>query len=212
MAANARHSHASVEHYTPKAIVEAARYALGGIDLDPASCALAQETVQAACWYHPPADGLELPWEGRVFCNPPTPAALWWAKAMAERKARGCSVVFVGFSVELLQTAQTVSPFTIPHPLDFPCCFPARRVAYDQPIEQAIEQAKIKLTRAEGHETRMAIAAGKLLRLQAQRQAGVRIVSGDSPPHSSMIVCASDDAGIRTRFREAFAPFGKVTR
>lgn len=207
MAANARHSHASVEHYTPKPIVEAARYALGAIDLDPASCTLAQETVQAASWYALPANGLELPWEGRVFCNPPTPAALWWAKAMAERKARGCSVVFVGFSVELLQTAQS---HDCAHPLDFPCCFPARRVAYDQPIEQAIINLEIKIAKAASNAAH-ATMARKLQALVNDRDAGVRVVSGDSPPHSSMIVCASDDAGIRTRFRCAFEPFGKVT-
>lgn len=37
----------SEEYYTPAPIVEAAREVLGGIDLDPASCDMAQETVRA---------------------------------------------------------------------------------------------------------------------------------------------------------------------
>lgn len=210
MAANARHSHASVEHYTPKPIVEAARYALGAIDLDPASCKLAQETVQASVFYRLPNNGRELPWYGRVFCNPPMPAALWWSRAMAEREVRGCSVVFVGFSVELLQTAQS---HACAHPLDFPCCFPAKRVAYDQPIEQAQRATEDKLEQAvrkNAADNVINRLRARVIALHAARLEGVRIVSGDSPPHSSMIVCASSDPGICARFREAFGEFGKV--
>ena len=59
------------EWYTPRAVVEAARAVMGGIDLDPASCAMAQESVQAARWYGEAEDGLSLPWIGRMWLNPP---------------------------------------------------------------------------------------------------------------------------------------------
>lgn len=63
----------SDEQNTPRWIIETARAVMGGIDLDPASNARAQETVRASNWYGLDVgrDGLLLPWAGRVWCNPP---------------------------------------------------------------------------------------------------------------------------------------------
>jgi phage N-6-adenine-methyltransferase len=59
------------EWYTPAKYIEAAREVMGGIDLDPATCAEAQAVVQAAQWYSREDDGLSLSWHGRVWLNPP---------------------------------------------------------------------------------------------------------------------------------------------
>lgn len=59
------------EWYTPKKYVDAARNVLGHIDLDPASCAYANKTVQAERFYSVEDDGLTKEWHGNVWMNPP---------------------------------------------------------------------------------------------------------------------------------------------
>jgi phage N-6-adenine-methyltransferase len=79
------------EWYTPKEYVEAARKALGVIELDPASSEIAQQIVKAKHFYTKERDGLSRKWEGRVWLNPPysQPAVQQFIeKLVAEVKAR----------------------------------------------------------------------------------------------------------------------------
>jgi hypothetical protein len=59
------------EWYTPARFVNAARQVMGRIDLDPASCAFANATVQATRFYTQADDGYRQPWHGAVWLNPP---------------------------------------------------------------------------------------------------------------------------------------------
>lgn len=60
-----------IEYYTPAVYVEAARSVMGSIDLDPASCQQANETVRAAQYFTIHTDGLVQHWTGNVWLNPP---------------------------------------------------------------------------------------------------------------------------------------------
>lgn len=60
-----------MEGYTPALYVEAARRVMGAINVDPASNDRAQAIVQADTYYTQKESGLDKPWRGAVFLNPP---------------------------------------------------------------------------------------------------------------------------------------------
>lgn len=197
----ALHSSEHAEHYTPSLIVEPVRRVLGGIDLDPASCAAANETVQAT--HYLSESGLAVPWgpmgalslglvgaPTRVFLNPPggklstktlepiesgpgySSAAVWWAKLHDEwRAGRVECAIFVCFSLNVFQNTQA-DELATPPPQAFPFCVPRKRVQYAGP--------------------------------------GAR----SGPPHPSAIVYlpphGRDVSDFVDRFREQFSPLGFV--
>lgn len=77
--AHAMYNTGDNEWYTPSNLIDCARSFLGAIDLDPASSALANETVRAMTWYDVEQDGLAQRWHGRVWMNPP------YARGLIER-------------------------------------------------------------------------------------------------------------------------------
>ena len=107
---------ATSEWYTPGAYLDAARAAMGSIDLDPASCAHANKTVQAATYFDRAADGLHRHWFGRVWLNPPYSdfkgqAAAWATKLLAEYRAGRVeqAVLLVNLSVAYQPAFQAVA-------------------------------------------------------------------------------------------------------
>jgi len=72
----------SDEWETPPEFVAALEQEFGRFDLDP--CAR-EETAKASAYYTKEDNGLEQPWKGHVFVNPPYSApGPWIAKAVAE--------------------------------------------------------------------------------------------------------------------------------
>ncbi len=59
------------EWYTPPQFINAAVEVMGGIDLDPASTAIANDIVGATQFYTKQDDGLSHQWKGRIWLNPP---------------------------------------------------------------------------------------------------------------------------------------------
>jgi hypothetical protein len=59
------------EWYTPAQYIKLARAVMGGIDIDPASNAIAQETVRASTYFSKDDCGLAKEWNGRIWLNPP---------------------------------------------------------------------------------------------------------------------------------------------
>lgn len=85
------HNTGCSEWYTPPVFIEAAVAALGGIDLDPASCEIANRTVGAVRYFTKEDDGLSQPWQGRVWLNPPysQPWVRRFIEAAVDRYERG---------------------------------------------------------------------------------------------------------------------------
>lgn len=79
------------EWYTPDKHLELARSVLGGFDLDPASSPIANERVKASTIFTEADNGLDKPWAGNVWLNPPyaQPAIAHFADKMVTEWERG---------------------------------------------------------------------------------------------------------------------------
>ncbi len=136
---NAQHSSKSNEWFTPPDIVEAARVVLGTIDLDPATCSRANETIQAKRIIT--ADSLAQDWADTrpvsIFLNSPggkvgkqSQAVLFWQKLQDLRVAGDLKhAIVICFSMEIFQTSQQCAHSVV----DFPLCIPGKRLKYSAP-------------------------------------------------------------------------------
>lgn len=131
------------EWYTPAKYIEAAREVMGGIDLDPASCAMANETVKATRYYTQEENGLMQPWYGRVWLNPPygrihpdrTGSIQTWQKGFTVKawnayhtgQIEQCILLTIGFQKVWYQ------PFWA-----FPVCIAPDRIEFDCPDNTVI--------------------------------------------------------------------------
>lgn len=132
---NIQHSSRTDEWYTPRDIIECVYNVLGLIHLDPASCDVANTSVQAIRYIGEEENGLTSQWGNpdSVFLNPPggkignrSRAQLFWDRLMSERFGHA---IYMGFSLEQMQTTQR-SDRSI---LDFPFCVPSRRIRFVSP-------------------------------------------------------------------------------
>lgn len=137
-----KHVDISVEWYTPSSIVEAARRVLGTIDLDPASCAPANQTVKATRYFAKEDNGLEHVWYGSVWLNPPfgtirteydgsvwqgrSVANIWIQKLIHEYNAHRVKQAILLIKADCKQN--WFKPLW-----DYPLCFAWDRVYFNRP-------------------------------------------------------------------------------
>lgn len=124
------------EWYTPEKYIDLAREVLGEIDLDPASCAFANETVKARLFYSEDDDGLTKPWHGRVWMNPPYSADLVFKfaeKFVGEYNDGNVTegIVLVNNATETAWFASLVSAATA-------VCFPRGRIRYQSQNRESL--------------------------------------------------------------------------
>jgi len=128
------HTQKSNEWYTSARYIEAARAVMGSIDTDPASCELANRTIQATTYYSKEDSGLAHDWYGNVWLNPPflkienkSGIALFVNKLVCEYRCGHVS------QAVLLATSDCDASWF--HQLwDYPICFPDHNVYFDRPV------------------------------------------------------------------------------
>lgn len=117
---------------TPRKFLDAAREVMGAIDLDPASSAEANETVGAGLFYTMADDGLQQPWKGRVWLNPPYGGA---ARLFIERLIREYQVGNVSAACALINSHPTETKW-FQELFDYPVCFIAGRIDFGGPSRE----------------------------------------------------------------------------
>lgn len=119
------------EWYTPQEYIDAAREVMGEIDLDPASCEIANRTVQADEYYTAEQDGLTKEWFGRVWMNPPYASAL--VAQFAEKLTDGALRGDILEAIALVNNATETKWFARLIEAASAVCFPTGRVRFLDP-------------------------------------------------------------------------------
>jgi hypothetical protein len=196
MTENALHSSESSEWFTPPEDIEFARTVMGSIDLDPASCALANQIVKATKFYDGSelcADGLIAGWHGmNVFWNSPYtkkgggPAELWVRKAIEEHAA-----LHYVRSIGLLNATPDRAWFR--SLWDFDICFKKERSDF---LVSLADWQRANAKRKKPQKQPQEIAPG--------------LVRAGSPTHGNVFVYMGSDDEARERFLQLGSKLGTV--
>lgn len=207
MAEHVLHSSLSSQWFTPPKVLDREREALGGeFDLDPASCAEAQQLVRAERWHA--VDGLRVPWRARrLHLNGPYsrkdggPISRWVERALlvhldqlpGEYVRSGCLVVNATPGPRWFRWLWQVATIAM---LD-------ERVEYIEPVEQAVGRWREQRRKALKKTSAKLLASERdqLLERGARGGLPVGLTPGPSPTHWSAVAYVGDDPA---RFARAF--------
>jgi ParB family chromosome partitioning protein len=124
------------EWTTPPPIIAAARAAMGGIDLDPASSQAANAVVGAARFYSEQDNGLERPVVGWVWMNPPYAHVL--VVAFVSKLVEHFQAGDVAQAVVLVNNATETDWFQDLAEEASALCFPHGRIQFGHPIREPV--------------------------------------------------------------------------
>jgi ParB family chromosome partitioning protein len=108
---------------------------LGAIDLDPASCELANETVKAERFYSEQDDGLTKEWTGRVWMNPPYGSDL--IGQFTEKFAKEYTAGNITEGIVLVNNATETAWFCNMMTAASAVVFPRGRIRYNSPTKES---------------------------------------------------------------------------
>ena len=123
------------EWYTPEKYIDLAREVLGTIDLDPASCEIANETVKAERFYSEQDDGLTKEWTGRVWMNPPYGSDL--IGQFTEKFAKEYTAGNITEGIVLVNNATETAWFCNMMTAASAVVFPRGRIRYNSPTKES---------------------------------------------------------------------------
>ena len=119
------------EWYTPAKYIDLAREVMGGIDCDPATSEIANQTVKAKTIFTAEDDGLAQTWRGRVWMNPP------YAQPLVSDFAEAVSAKFESGEIEqaciLVNNATETQWFQRMVSVANAVCFPKSRIKFLDP-------------------------------------------------------------------------------
>lgn len=124
------------EWYTPERYIDLAREVLGEIDLDPASCEFANETVKAKIFYSEENDGLCKMWNGRVWMNPPYSSEL--VPKFTEKFVDEYNDGNITEGIVLVNNATETAWFTNMVNAASAVCFPRGRIRYQSQTRESL--------------------------------------------------------------------------